>query len=52
MIVEYKGELIAWKAAQRRYARSAAEDGHTFFFDLDDGRGDRRCARRQFGALG
>jgi SET domain-containing protein len=37
-ILEYKGELVAWKEAQRRYERSAAEDGHTFFFDLDDGR--------------
>jgi hypothetical protein len=33
-ILEYKGELIVWKEAQRRYERSAAEDGHTFFFDL------------------
>ena len=37
-ILEYKGKLISWAAAQRRYERSAAEDGHTFFFDLDDGR--------------
>ncbi|MDR5752377.1 MULTISPECIES: SET domain-containing protein-lysine N-methyltransferase [unclassified Caballeronia] len=37
-ILEYKGELVSWKEAQRRYQRSAAEDGHTFFFDLDDGR--------------
>ncbi|SOE89101.1 hypothetical protein SAMN05446927_7761 [Caballeronia arationis] len=36
-ILEYKGELVAWKEAQRRYEQSAAEDGHTFFFDLDDG---------------
>jgi hypothetical protein len=33
-ILEYKGELIVWKEAQRRYERSAEEDGHTFFFDL------------------
>jgi SET domain-containing protein len=37
-ILEYKGKLISWAVAQRRYERSAAEDGHTFFFDLDDGR--------------
>ena len=37
-ILEYKGKLISWAAAQRRYERSAAEDGHTFLFDLDDGR--------------
>ncbi|SAL87290.1 nuclear protein SET [Caballeronia arvi] len=37
-LLEYKGKLISWAAAQRRYERSAAEDGHTFFFELDDGR--------------
>lgn len=36
-ILEYKGKLVSWREAQRRYERSAAEDGHTFFFDLDDG---------------
>lgn len=36
-ILEYKGEVILAKEAQRRYERSAAEDGHTFF-NLDDGR--------------
>ena len=38
LILEYKGKLVSWKVAQRAYARSGAEDGHTFFFDLDDGR--------------
>jgi uncharacterized protein len=37
-ILEYKGEIVSWKQAQRRYERSNAEAGHTFFFDLDDGR--------------
>ncbi|WP_061171263.1 SET domain-containing protein [Caballeronia hypogeia] len=37
-ILEYKGEIISAKEAQRRYERSTAEDGHTFFFGLDDGR--------------
>ncbi|SAL86135.1 nuclear protein SET [Caballeronia choica] len=37
-IVEYKGEQVSWKQAQRRYERSGAAEGHTFFFDLDDGR--------------
>jgi hypothetical protein len=37
-IVEYKGKIVSWQQAQRQYARSAAEDGHTFYFDLDDGR--------------
>lgn len=36
-ILEYKGKLVSWKEAQRRYERSAAADGHTFLFDLDDG---------------
>jgi len=38
VILEYKGEIISAKEAQRRYARATAEDGHTFFFGLDDGR--------------
>ena len=29
-IIEYKGEIITAKEAQRRVARSTAEDGHTF----------------------
>lgn len=37
-LFEYRGALISWRAAQRRYERSTAEDGHTFFFDLGDGR--------------
>ncbi|MFM0523097.1 MULTISPECIES: SET domain-containing protein [Caballeronia] len=37
-ILEYKGKRVSWAQAQRQYARSAAEDGHTFYFDLDDGR--------------
>lgn len=38
LILEYKGKLVSWKEAQRAYALSNAEGGHTFFFDLDDGR--------------
>jgi SET domain-containing protein len=37
-LLEYKGKGLSWREAQRRYERSAAEDGHTSFFDLDDGR--------------
>ena len=37
VILEDKGEIVSAKEAQRRYARSTAEDGHTFF-GLDDGR--------------
>src|SRR5258705_9570159 len=38
LTLEYKGELVSWKRAQRAYGRSGAEHGHTFFFGLDDGR--------------
>jgi uncharacterized protein len=37
-IIEYKGEVISAKEAQRRFERSSGESGHTFFFSLDDGR--------------
>lgn len=37
-IIEYKGEIIIAKEAQRRVERSTAEDEHTFFFNLDDSR--------------
>jgi outer-membrane receptor for ferric coprogen and ferric-rhodotorulic acid len=36
-ILEYKGKLVSWKEAQRRYEHSEAADGRTFLFDLDDG---------------
>ncbi|MBN3760991.1 SET domain-containing protein-lysine N-methyltransferase [Burkholderia sp. Ac-20365] len=36
-ILEYKGEIIRWKSAMRRY-RDSAETGHTFLFGLSDGR--------------
>lgn len=38
VLFEYKGKVLSWTEAQRQYERSAAEAGHTFFFDLDDGR--------------
>jgi SET domain-containing protein len=38
LILEYKGKLVSWSSAQRTYARSDAEQGHTFLFGLDDGR--------------
>lgn len=37
-IIEYKGRVIAWKAATARYQRRQCEEGHTFFFELSDGR--------------
>jgi SET domain-containing protein len=36
-IIEYKGEVISVKEAQRRFDRSSVESGHTFFFTVDDG---------------
>lgn len=36
-ILEYKGELIAWKAAIRQH-RKQGVSGHTYFFGLTDGR--------------
>ncbi|MEC5409359.1 SET domain-containing protein-lysine N-methyltransferase [Paraburkholderia sp. MPAMCS5] len=38
LILEYKGKLVSWRRAQRGHGRSTAEQGHTFFFALDDGR--------------
>lgn len=38
LILEYKGKLVSWRSAQDAYTRSAAENGHTFYFGLDDGR--------------
>ncbi|BBQ03475.1 SET domain-containing protein-lysine N-methyltransferase (plasmid) [Burkholderia sp. SFA1] len=37
LIIEYAGQVISGKEAQRRFERSSAEDGHTFFFGLADG---------------
>jgi SET domain-containing protein len=36
-ILQYRGKLLSWKEAQHEHARSGAQVGHTFFFDLDDG---------------
>jgi len=36
LLVEYKGEVTSWRVASPRYQRNGAEDGHTFFFGLDD----------------
>ncbi|MFP3637456.1 SET domain-containing protein [Paraburkholderia sp. SIMBA_054] len=36
-VLEYKGEVLNWAKASRRY-RHAAESGHTFLFGLSDGR--------------
>lgn len=36
-IIEYVGEIISWKEAQRRHPRDPAEPNHTFYFSLGDG---------------
>jgi SET domain-containing protein len=35
--MDYRGAVMRWSEATRRYQHSTAEDGHTFFFDLGDG---------------
>lgn len=37
-VLPYAGEVVDWDEAQRRYADSDVDEGHTFFFDLGDGR--------------
>jgi len=37
-IIEYKGELIGWKEADRRPPSDPDDPNHTFFFALDDGK--------------
>ena len=37
-IIEYVGELISWKEAQRRHPHDPSDPNHTFYFSLDDGR--------------
>ena len=34
-LIEYTGELITWKVADRRYADDGANGYHTFLFDID-----------------
>ncbi|MFM0158557.1 MULTISPECIES: SET domain-containing protein [Paraburkholderia] len=36
-VLEYKGEITAWRNAVRRHRREGVE-GHTFLFGLSDGR--------------
>lgn len=36
-LLRYRGELIAWTEATRRYSESDVESGHTLFFDVGDG---------------
>ena len=35
-IIEYVGEVISWKEAQRRHPHDPAQPNHTFYFHVDD----------------
>ena len=35
-VLEYKGEIIDWKEAQRRHPHDPSQPNHTFYFHLDD----------------
>jgi SET domain-containing protein len=37
-IIEYRGERITWREADRRPPSDPSDPHHTFFFSLDDGR--------------
>ena len=36
MVIEYKGEVVSWKEAQRRHPHDPVNPDHTFFFHIDD----------------
>lgn len=37
-LLPYGGEVVDWEFAQARYDAEGITDGHTFFFDIGDGR--------------
>ncbi|GLU35190.1 SET domain-containing protein-lysine N-methyltransferase [Trinickia caryophylli] len=37
-LLEYKGERISWREAERRHPHNPDEPNHTFYFALEDGR--------------
>lgn len=37
-LIEYVGEIITWKEAQRRHPWNPDDPNHTFYFHVDDGR--------------
>ncbi len=37
-IIEYKGERISWKLAEKRHPHDPKDPNHTFYFSLEDGR--------------
>jgi SET domain-containing protein len=38
LIIEYAGERISWREAQKRHDATGEDSTHTFFFSLDNGR--------------
>ena len=36
-IIEYKGERISWKLAEKRHPHDPKDPNHTFYFGLEDG---------------
>jgi uncharacterized protein len=36
-IIEYVGQIISWKEAQRRHPHNPDEPNHTFYFSIEDG---------------
>jgi SET domain-containing protein len=35
-VIEYVGEVLTWKAAQKRHPHDPSDPNHTFFFHVDD----------------
>ncbi len=35
-IIEYKGQMITWRQAERRHPHNPEDPDHTFFFHIDD----------------
>jgi SET domain-containing protein len=44
-IIEYKGEIISWKLAEKRHPHDPKDPNHTFYFLLEDG----RCIDAKYG---
>ena len=36
VIIEYKGQMITWKEAEKRHPHNPKEPDHTFYFHIDD----------------
>jgi uncharacterized protein len=36
VVIEYKGEMVTWKQAEKRHPHNPDDPDHTFFFHIDD----------------